>query len=70
MNADGTGQRRLTTNSVHDSWPAWSPDGKQIAFMSSRDGNPEMPGIYVMNADGTGQTRLTTSGGYFPVWSP
>ena len=39
-----------------DGSPAWSPDGKRIAFYSERDGNAE---IYVMNADGTGATRLT-----------
>ena len=34
----------------------WSADGGRIAFMSERDGNPE---IYVMKADGSAQTRLT-----------
>jgi dipeptidyl aminopeptidase/acylaminoacyl peptidase len=29
--------------------PAWSPDGRKLAFVSRRDGNSE---IYVMNADG------------------
>jgi dipeptidyl aminopeptidase/acylaminoacyl peptidase len=33
-------------------------DGSRIAFVTSRDGNPE---IYVMNADGTNQTRLTNN---------
>jgi len=32
MNVDGTGLRRLTTNG-RDSYPTWSPDGKQIAFV-------------------------------------
>jgi len=36
--------------------PAWSPDGRKIAFVSDRDLNP---GIYVMNADGSRQRRLT-----------
>jgi uncharacterized protein YjdB len=36
--------------------PAFSPDGSRIAFVSQRDGNPE---IYVMNADGSGVTRIT-----------
>jgi Tol biopolymer transport system component len=38
--------------------PAFSPDGSRIAFVSTRDGQPE---IYVMEADGTGATRLTNS---------
>ena len=52
-----------------DGSPAWSRDGKRIAFYSERDGNAE---IYVMNADGTGVTRLTNTRadeGY-PAWSP
>ena len=65
INADGTGQSRLTTNSANDIFPAWSPDGSKIAFVSLRDGdrnsNTEIDAyldIYVMNADGSGQTRL------------
>jgi TolB protein len=49
--------------------PAWSPDGKKIAFLSERDGNPE---IYVINADGSAQTRLTNNPGEDgdPAWEP
>lgn len=41
----------------------------QIAFVSDRDGNPE---IYVMNADGSNPTRLTENDGVddMPAWSP
>lgn len=42
MNADGTNQLRLTTNSSFDAEPAFSPGGEKIAFMSTRDGNAEM----------------------------
>ena len=37
MNADGTGQTRLTDDPAADSWPSWSPDGRRIAFISPRD---------------------------------
>jgi TolB protein len=49
--------------------PVFSPDGKQLAFMSGRDGNPE---IYAMNVDGTNLRRLTNhaAGDSSPTWSP
>ena len=52
MNADGSGKRKLTHNARYNAEPAWSPDGRKIAFRSTRDGNRE---IYVMNADGSNQ---------------
>ncbi len=39
VNANGIGQRRLTTNAAYDVDPVWSADGRQIAFLSERDGN-------------------------------
>ncbi len=63
MNADGTGQTRLTT--AGGEFPAYSPDGSKIAFI--RSGN-----VWVMNADGSGQTQLTDDFYYdaAPVYSP
>ena len=60
---------RLTDSAGDDLLPAWSPDGRMIAFVSLRDGNPE---IYVMLADGTQQTRLTFApgGDLRPAWLP
>ncbi len=69
MNADGAEKKNLTNNPAVDSSPSWSPDGKKIVFVSSRDGNRE---IYVMNADGTDQKNTTNnlSVDYAPKWSP
>ena len=69
MAADGTDVVRLTHNSVEDSFPAFSPDGRFIAFASARRGTPH---IYVMNADGTAARRLTNSpnADSLPEWSP
>jgi Tol biopolymer transport system component len=48
----------LTANRALDTSPSPSPDGTRIAFVSSRDGQPD---IYVMPAAGGAATRLTTS---------
>jgi TolB protein len=64
------GTRENPTKGIGTNYlPAFSPDGKQIAFMSGRDGNPE---IYVMNVDGTNVRRLTNhpAEDVTPTWSP
>lgn len=61
VGTDGFGFRRLTSNSVWDLYPAWSPDNTRIAFLSFRGSNLD---IYVMNADGTGDTLLYDSGSH------
>jgi Tol biopolymer transport system component len=55
INADGSGETRLTDNPTTDFFPSWSPDGNKIAFVSNRDGSTA---IYVMNSDGSAQTRI------------
>jgi len=69
MNADGSGSRKLTHNAGYNDKPAWSPNGRKIAFHSTRDGNSE---IYVMNADGSGRRNLTRNPAQDvrPAWSP
>ena len=48
MNSDGSGQTRLTKKAPDDFSPAWSPDGKKIAFETNRGGGDLE--IYVMKA--------------------
>lgn len=70
MNADGTGQTRLTTDAADDSEASWSPDGSKIVFQSLRNGLYWQ--VYVMNADGTNQVNLSNGAAadYQPSWSP
>lgn len=47
---------RLTSNAAYDGTPIWSPDSKQIAFSSDREGSKD---VYIISADGSGLRRLT-----------
>ena len=68
MEPDGTRRRRLTRTSVSDETaPAWSPDGRKIAFARNGSGDD---GIYVMDADGSDVRRLTSGQDLEPSWSP
>jgi Tol biopolymer transport system component len=69
MDPKGGNRVRLTNSEDNDREPDWSPDGKQIVFMSERDKNRE---IYVMSVKGTNQKRLTKSKAddEHPQWSP
>jgi TolB protein len=71
--ADPSGDNfRLIDPEVWVEYPAWSPDGTRIAFMSQTPEGSENYEIFVMNADGTNLVRLTDSAGPdgWPTWSP
>src|SRR5215213_471443 len=64
--------RNLTSSQgVRELAPAWSPDGRWVAYLGDRSGEYE---IYVRPSDGTGEERRVTTDGdiwrFFPVWSP
>jgi len=76
--ADGGHERRLTKEKgdpatpkglFFQTQPAWSPNGKRIAFASRRDGPSH---IFVTRPNGTGVRRLTSSArdDDHPAWSP
>jgi TolB protein len=69
VDVDGGNLRRLTNSRGIDTNPSWSPTGRQIAFTSSRGGDPQ---IYVMDAEGTNIQRVSHSGRYNDgaAWSP
>src|SRR4030095_9544402 len=81
MNADGSGQTRVTERSsvAFNGYPSWgpAPPATKIAFLSDRDG-PAAAGdfgqheIYIMTPDGSDQRRLTHSNGRLqaPAISP
>jgi TolB protein len=66
MDPDGSNMKRLAEHGLE---ATWSPDDKQIAFASNRDGRFQ---IYAMNADGSNPRRLTNdkSEDTAPAWAP
>ena len=69
MNRDGTNAVNLSRNGYFDGWPAWSPDGRRIAFSSNRS---DLYQVYVMNADGSEPRQVTQSSttDVRPQWQP
>lgn len=69
VGSDGREQRPLTSGRASDSQPRWSPDGTRLAYVSDRDGKPQ---VYVRWMD-SGQTSAVTSLEFPPggiAWSP
>ncbi len=65
----GGAPQALITSNRHDDTPRWSRDGKKIAFLSSREGTPQ---IFVANADGSNQRQVSNApeGVADFIWSP
>lgn len=63
------GEAVQLTQSGHDSSPVWSPDGKMIAFLSSRSGDSQ---VYLLRLDGGEAQPLTklSTGANLVKWSP
>lgn len=78
VNIDGSDLVQLTDDPAADNYPAWSPDGSQIAFTSTRETNSMgavSAQVFVMDADGSNVRRVTTGVGASilaqqPSWSP
>ena len=72
MNADGSGQRQITSLGGANFGPSWTADGRRIIFSSNyknpRSGNFD---LYLVNLDGTGLEQVTTNGTFdgFPMFS-
>ena len=65
MNRDASAPARLTTNDWprefrYDTGPAWSPDGRRIAFVRTVAGRD---GIWMINTDGSALTQLPVPAG-------
>jgi Tol biopolymer transport system component len=75
MDADGSNQKRLTTDPYSDAHAAWSPDGRKIVFVGTIAVNkvPVDNDLFIMNADGSNRTNITNTlsmGEELPAWSP
>ena len=70
IRTDGGGSRTLTGPGLDAMDPAWSPDGRHIAFVRGNDESP--PQILVMDADGSELRRVTKRMVHAasPAWSP
>ena len=75
INVDGSGLRPLTDGRDFEQQPAWSPDGKRIAYVSNRESifEPDRQ-VYVVDVDGSNPVQVSDvsgdTAGLYPSWSP
>jgi len=70
MNSDGTGRRRLTSDTHFDSDPAVSPDGRYVVFRSNRPDGAARMRLWRMDIDGGNPVQLAATADYAPHISP
>ncbi len=56
INADGTGTRKITSDSINETNAKWSGDGKSVTYLSGKSGSSQ---IWTMNPDGNNRKQLT-----------
>lgn len=68
---DGGNERNLSASAAYDGWPAWSPDGRRVAFTSNRVGPASVGQIFLVNADGSDLAQVTRGPWSYaqPAWS-
>ena len=72
LSANAATDENLTLFPASDFWPAWSPDGSQLAFESNRDDTAKTE-VYVLTVATGAVVRLTDDTGFAdgqPAWSP
>ncbi len=69
---DGSENRALTFGETAQSHPRWSPDGKWLAFLSSRTDENENDQLWILSSAGGEAEKLTTEKGSIDdfAWSP
>lgn len=77
MNVDGTNQRQITGMADGACQPAWSPDGRRLAFISPCKGRKDIyqySKIYISDSEGKDiralPIPLNSAGDFNPAWSP
>lgn len=68
VSADGRSSRQVTRDGS-DERPRWSPDGKKLAFLSSREGTAQ---VFTISAEGGQPAQITflSGGADSELWSP
>jgi Tol biopolymer transport system component len=77
VRTDGGGARKVVGSSGWDEYPAWSPDGRRIAFdraiyeAGEREDSLKTIDVWVVGVDGRGRRNVTHDGSAaYPAWSP